>query len=394
MSNILFLDANDTLQEAILYAKECGYRVITCDNMPAHSCHRLADKSYNISTYDLDALKVVVEHEYIDGIVYMSSAHGLYAACRLNEWYHLPGIPYSTERLFSDKALFRELLEENHLDNPAFQVVSGIEEIDLSSLTYPVIIKPADAGGGNAGITRVLDSSDLFPAVEKAFSIPSCSKVLIESYIDSDLRFNGDCLICDGILKLCYLGSYVYSDQDAILPYATIFSPSLISDDIFSRVKVMIQRLVSLTRLENGIINIELRIGHDGKIYFIEVNPRHSGNQIFRLMNVAYGVNMSEIAVKLALGKPIDLPDKNPEGNYAYALLYASEAGILDRIDVSSDLREDIINYQPFVKKGDAIHRFVTLRDRLALLHLTDNSSLRLYEKVTHLSDYYKVRLQ
>lgn len=395
MKNILFLDANETLKDSIYYAQKCGYRIITCDNISTHICHQLADVSYNISTYDIDSLKKIVEKEHIDGVVYFASAHGLYGASRLIEIYNLPGIPFSTENLFSNKKNFREFLCDNNFDCPPFQTVSSVNEIDISKITYPVIVKPIDSSGGNIGVTKVSDKQSLYEATQLALSSSFSNIALIESFIDSDIQINGDCLVCDGKLILTYLGKYIYKGKDSILPYATIFSPELFSDEIFNKIKVTIQRLISLSNIKSAVINIELRIGKDGNIYFIEINPRHSGNQIYRLMNLAYNVDMSEIAVKLALGENINIPSSlSPKGNYAYAILYSSQKGLLKKLEISPHLCKNKIHYNQFVNKGDLVKPFLHLQDRLALTHLSFDTKKDMENVIIHLDKYYKVILE
>lgn len=394
MKTLLFLDANDTLKDSIFYAKQCGYRIITCDNIPTHVCHQLADVSYDISTYDIDSLKKIVEKEGINGVVYFASAHGLYGASRLIEMYNFPGIPFSVENLFSNKKKFREFLYNNNFDCPSFQTVSSIEEVDVSKITYPVIVKPIDSSGGNIGITKVLNGKDLYKAVQLALDSSFSNVALIESFIDSEVQINGDCLIYNGELMLAYLGKHIYR-RDSILPYATIFSPTLFPNGILADVKAAIQRLISLSHIKSAVINVELRIGTDGKIYFIEVNPRHSGNQIYRLMNIAYDVNMSEIAVKLALGENINVSSSlQPKGNYAYAILYSSQEGVLKDLEISPSLLDNSIQISRFVKRGSVVKSFLHLQDRLALTHLSFNTKERMEYVVAHLDEYYKVVLE
>lgn len=395
MKKILFLDANDTLKDSIFYAKQCGYKIITCDNIPTHICHQLADVSYNISTYDIDSLKKIVENESIDGIVYFASAHGLYGASRLIEMYDLPGIPFSTENLFSNKKTFREFLHDNKFDCPFYQTVSSIDEVDISKITYPVIVKPIDSSGGNIGVTKISDAKDLYKAVQLAIDSSFSNVALIETFIESEMQINGDCLVCNGDLMLAYLGRHIYKGTDSILPYATIFSPTLFPNEILVGVKNVIRRLISVSHIESAVINVELRIGIDGKIYFIEVNPRHSGNQIYRLMNQAYGVNMSEIAVDLALGEKINISSSlEPNGNYAYAILYSSHGGVLKDLEVSPFLCQNSIHFSRFVENGDKVKPFLHLQDRLALTHLSFVTKEKMENVITHLDEYYKVVLE
>ena len=243
MKNILFLDANDTLKDSIFYAKQCGYKIITCDNIPTHVCHQLADVSYNVSTYDIDSLKKIVEKESICGIVYFASAHGLYGASRLIEMYNLPGISFSIENLFSNKKKFREFLCSNNFDCPLFQTVSSTIEVDISKVTYPVIVKPIDSSGGNIGVTKVSSEKDLYKAVQLALDSSFSNEALIESFIDSEMQINGDCLVYDGKLILAYLGRHIYRNRDSILPYATSRRlrgwQSSIRKSIFKRISVL-----------------------------------------------------------------------------------------------------------------------------------------------------------
>lgn len=395
MKNVLFLDANETVEDSISYAKKCGYRIITCDNIPTHVCHSMADVSYNVSTYDVAELKKIVEKESIDGVVYFASAHGLYGATRLIETYNFPGIPFRIESLFSNKKKFREFLRDNDFDCPQFQAVSSIKEIDDSKIKYPVIVKPVDSSGGNIGITKVLEERKLCDAVQTALDSSYGNVALIEDFINSDIQINGDCLICDGKLVLTYLGKYIYRNLRSILPYATIFSSNFFYSELFQKIKDSIQRLVSLSKIDSAVINVELRVGSDGRIYFIEVNPRHSGNRIYKLMNLACGVNMSAIAVQLAMGESVDIPlSIKPKGNFAYVIFYSMAGGKLRSIELSPLLRKKIIQYNQFVDAGDAVRPFSHLRDRLALALLSFDSEIDMERMVTHLEEYYQVVLE
>lgn len=394
MKTILFLDANDTIKDAVLYAKSCGYRVVTCDNIPSHSIHKLADRAYFISTYDIEGLSKIVEDEQVDGVIYFASAHGLYGASHLIEKYNFPGIPYSVESIFNSKNKFRTLLEENGFDCPAFQAVTSYQDIDFTKLRYPVIVKPAESAGGNVGITKVNSSEELSEAFQCAFESSFNQIVLIESFIESNFQVNGDCLIVDGEVKLAFLGRHLYSSKKSIIPYATMFSPSVFSDDMYEKIKQTIQRLVDLVHLKSGILNVELRVGTDGKIYFIEVNPRHSGNQIYRLMNESYSIDLSEVAVKLAIGEPLQLDFCEMKGNYAYVILYSTQDGELNNIQLSQTIKDHTLFYQQFVHSGDSVRNFKLLKDRLSLIHLSYDKYEDLDYVVKNIREYYTVNIK
>ena len=80
-------------------------------------------------------------------------------------------------------------------------------------------------------------------------------------------------MIHNGELQFMYLGKHIYSDCNSIVPYAGIFSLEVISESVLQKIRDKIQRLIYLTHLKSGVLNIELRMGRDGKIYFVEINP-------------------------------------------------------------------------------------------------------------------------
>ena len=385
----MFLDANETILNCISYAKQIGCRVITSDNNPNHEGHRLADKSYNVSTYDVDSLSKIVEHEHVNAVVYFASAHGLYGGTRLIEKYHFAGIPYSVEKLFSDKGTFREFLQQNNIENPQYAIMSSTGCIP--DIPLPVIVKPVDSEGGNVGVTKVVESSALAPAIQSAIKVSFSKKVLIEEFIKSSLQVNGDCLILDGKVRLAYLGQYIYSSKESIIPVATVFGRGIIPDETYERIVNAVQKVVISSGMENGVVNVEIRVTENGTPLFIEINPRHSGNRIYDLMDKSYGVSMSQIAVDLALGKPIHIKGNVSRGYYAYCILKAKRDGKFESLVISDALHQHIMSISQFCNQGDEIHKFKLLKHRIALLHLSFENKEQMMDVINNLDDYYKI---
>lgn len=391
MKSILFLDANETIIPAILYAKELGYRTITCDNIPSHPGHSFADATYNISTYDIESLVSLAKKENVCGVVYFSSAHGLYGGSALIEQLHLPGIPGSVEKLFSDKGSFREFLQDNNLNYPAYKI-TDTKSLDLESVQYPVIVKPVDSSGGNIGVVKVNSPEKMQVAMREAIDCSFSHRALIEEFIESDLQINGDCLVSNGKVVLFFTGKYLYASKTSIIPYATIFGPDVIDEQSLHSAKEEIQQIVSKAGIKNGIINVELRINKaDHKPYTIEINSRHSGNKIYKLMNVEYGQSFEHIAVDIARGKSLETISSRRNGYYAYCILYSKQDGVLRQIHIAPELNENIIERFDFKQENEAVHEFKLLRDRVSLLLLSFKDKKEMEDMVYHIENYYHI---
>lgn len=393
MKSILFLDANETIVPAILYAKEIGYKVITCDNIPTHIGHKYADVSYNISTYDIDNLLEIAIKEDVCGVVYFASAHGLYGGSILIEKLNLPGITNNIEQIFSNKGVFRHFLEKNSLNYP-YYIITENNQMNLESSQYPVIVKPVDSSGGNIGVTKVESNDFLQNAISEAIKSSFSHKALIERFIESDLQINGDCLIDNGMIKFCFLGKHIFNSKESIVPFATVFGPDILENKVLDECKKQIQNTISLTGLKNGILNVELRIDQkDNRPYIIEINPRHSGNKIYKLMNIEYGVSFEQISVNNSIGREFHDKITQKNGYYAYCILYSRKNGILKRVNISSKLKDVTIEKFDFKLPNDEINEFKLLKDRVSLLLLSFHDKKEMENIVYNIEEYYQIEL-
>ncbi len=77
------------------------------------------------------------------------------------------------------------------------------------------------------------------------------------------------------------------------------------------------ERIVNLVRnahkalgITHGATHTEVIVGVDGKIEIIDLNPRFVGADVMRSISLAYGVEISETLLDLAIGKPVTVPSQ------------------------------------------------------------------------------------
>ena len=96
-------------------------------------------------------------------------------------------IPYTfsdalTNALTLHKAMAKYVLRGLGLPTPDFRVVSSPEEAERVSLSFPLFVKPANAGS-SVGVTKVTSAAAIRNALETAFAYDT--KVLVEAGIDA-----------------------------------------------------------------------------------------------------------------------------------------------------------------------------------------------------------------
>ena len=103
---ILFLGASQFQIAPIIYAKEQGHYVITCDYLPNNPGHKFADEYHNISTTDKDAVLELAKRLKIDGIVAYASDPAAPTQAYVGNRLGLPSNPYESVMILAEKIIF------------------------------------------------------------------------------------------------------------------------------------------------------------------------------------------------------------------------------------------------------------------------------------------------
>ncbi len=140
-----------------------------------------------------DAVAIDVDRDILERLVRDSidvafiALHGRYGedGC-IQGALEILGIPYtgsgvSASALALNKVMTKRVLRAMGISTPPFEVLTPDSDINLHSLTFPLMIKPSNEGS-TIGVRKVEDSGGLKGAIEEAMSYSS--SVLIEEFID------------------------------------------------------------------------------------------------------------------------------------------------------------------------------------------------------------------
>lgn len=367
MKKILILVAGESNLPFIQAAKNLGLYVITCDNNASNPGHKLADKNLYIDVYDHKSIIEALKDENIDGVMSFVSSHGLNSAAIISDYYNLKGYTPNAIKTLNNKGLFRDFLSINNLNFPAYQCVQNLEEIDLDMLNYPVIIKPTDKGGSQ-GVIKINNENELFLNFQVAKETSDSGTVIVEEFIEGEALINGDCLIFKGEIICNMIGNYIYDNEtNKVLPIATVFP----TEHNTSQALKQIISIISKLKIPDGIINFEAIIRN--KIpYIVEINPRPSGNYIWKLMGYKYNFDVPTFLLNTYLNSKNDesKPQKSNENSYAYQLIYTDKKQIFKGFEIPSTMEKNILDMTIFKQKNEYITRFENLFDRIGLLLL------------------------
>jgi D-alanine-D-alanine ligase len=200
---------------------------------------------------------------------------------KLQGYFELVKIPYSTCGVYSSALTFNKYFCSNYLRNFNVPMAKSVRlfkgdhaDADqlIEELGLPLFVKP-NAGGSSFGVTKVKEKSQLLGALEMAMQ--ESHDILVEQFID------GKEFTC-GLVKL--------SDQELIFPVTEVIpqneffdfeakytkgktdeiTPARISPELTEKVQQLSSRIYDLCDC-SGIVRIDY-ILRDGEFFFLEVN--------------------------------------------------------------------------------------------------------------------------
>lgn len=399
MKKLLILGAMEMHVPLIKRAKEMGNYVITVDYIPENPGHKLADEAYFDSTTDLDAVLKLSKKLNIDGIMTYNSDPAAPTAAYVAEKLGLPGNPYQSVKIMSEKNLFRDFLISNGLNAPKFGNYLNIEDAlcHINDFSFPIIIKPVDSSGSK-GVTVVNNVNDVQNAIECALEKSRSKKFIIEEYIEPvGKQLHGDGFVQNGKVVFLHLGDHHFdSTINNLVPYSTTY-PTEHPVEIVNACKNQIQDFMSKVGFKNGGFNVELRISNkDNKPYIIDIGARNGGNFTPKVIEYGSGFNFLDRAIKIALGENIDdikMTDK--VSNFvSHLILHSDKNGVLNNIVLDKMIEDRIIEKHIYLKSGDKVETFLGANAALGVLIMKYESREVMNEIVENFPHLYKVELQ
>ncbi len=391
---ILFLGASQFQIAPILYAKEQGHYVITCDYLPNNPGHKFADEYHDVSTTDKEAVLELAKKLQIDGIVAYASDPAAPTQAYVGNKLGLPSNPYESVKILSRKDYFRNFLEKHDFLVPKSQSFYNLEEAYswFRELEKPVIVKPVDSSGSK-GVTKVDVKGKLKEAFNYALEFSREKKVVIEEFFHRDgYQVAGDGFVLNGKLVFrSWANEHFDKLSNQFVPVGESF-PSEIKGEAILKAHYETQRLLDLLNIKSGALNFDFHFNKNQEFSFLELGPRNGGNLIPEVIKYATGVDLVKYTVDSALGMDCStLTMVEPKGYYSSYILHALKDGIVEDIWYSDEIKKNVIEENIFIKKGDEVHKFNGSHTTLGTMIMKFDSKDEMLEKMDNMEKYLKV---
>jgi biotin carboxylase len=329
VKTVLILGAGVYHVRAIEEARAAGYRVVVVDRDPSAPGFAAADAHHAVDMSDSDAVVAVARSEKIDAVLPLND-FAVPAAAQVAAALGLRGLTPEVAALACDKGLMRQRWGRDGLAQPDFRIVTDIDAARAAAvqLGVPLIVKPADSGGGGRGVSVVRSIDELEWAYDFAVPHARNGRVLVEGFLDGT----------EMTVELIARGgeAYVLASSDKVKPplrtrVATrLIYPPALDDEEVEAAHALARAATTSLGLTDGPAHVELIITDEGP-KLVEIGARGGGGHIFSvIVEAASGIPMVRESVRVLAGDPADLQIRNRRGCVYH--LFVPESGVVREI--------------------------------------------------------------
>lgn len=302
---LLILGSTTLISVIVSKAKEMGVYTIVTDNREYEKApaKQIADKYYNLSFSDIDAMKELIKQEQIDGVLTGFTDSYMEYYLKICEETGLPCYGgYEQFMIATDKASFKKACLESEVPVIPGMDVKDIEQAKAAAeeIGYPVFLKPAD-NSGSRGVIKCETREELKEAFDYAYSFSACKTVILEKYMDCD-NVAMSYFISDGYIKLSTLNDrYLYVAPDtgsSITSYAVY--PSVYSNRYLEEADAKVKKMLLDHGFSDGMVSLQAFVD-DNSFYFCEMCYRPSGGHHFYFIKDQNHIDQLELLIRFAV---------------------------------------------------------------------------------------------
>ncbi len=249
----------------------------------------------------------------------------------------------ATAEIAVSKHLQRERFDAAGVPQPRWELATdpGHEP----SLPLPLVVKPADRQG-QVAVSVVSAPDELAPALEAAISASTAGEALVEELVDGpEVTVNG--FSVGGVFHALTVTDRFTADPPA---FGVALAHVWPSEQDVEPVIAVAKAAAEAVGVREGPTYTQLRIDADGP-KVMELAARLGGGHDAELCEAALGIDLNALALGVALGRSVRIPEPRPAGGACVRFLVAPP-GVLAGVDGLREALEvpgvlDAVPYRP-----------------------------------------------
>jgi len=320
MKRALILGTNAGQADIIEYLKRAGWEVHACGNKKEGPGVELAHRFHQVDTIDVEAVARLADAIKADIVYSVSSDVNIRSATKVSEVLNLPvflGSPIVD--LFHFKNRLREFLNKKDISPVGYRHVKNVDEAGDWDI-FPCVVKPVDSQG-QRGVELLHDKQGIQNAIQVAIENSSTDTAILEEYLEG-VEISTNMIVQNNkIVVNEFTERLVHGTNFFGLPRGHSIPVRHVSEQIIEEARLMVTKLVEELNIKDAVLYIQMIVNHEGP-KIVEIAPRLDGCHLWRLLKIAKGYDLRQLAIDALTGKKISLTETIGQDCDAYSLLF------------------------------------------------------------------------
>lgn len=354
--------------------------VFAVDMNPNAPGSMVADRFFPIDTIDCDKIIELAIIFNIEYIAVVSTEKPLITASIVSQKLNLPFLLTHEQSLeVTDKIRMKKLMTRDNILTAKYDIVRSYSDL-LKKVKYfdlPIILKPTDSSGSR-GISIYTGQEELPSLWDRAVMSSQAGTCLIEEFLVNGVEISIDAIIIKGKLKIIMTSQTVTKTVNNNVGIVTAsIVPAEISNQMFLRVKEIMQNIVTSLKLNNSLFFAQFII-KNGNLFLLEYSARNTGGSKIDLIKYAYGVDIMDLYVALLFNKNLNFEEKLFTKTTYCALFIYSNPGTIKSLKSLEILKEQFIidKYIIYKNVGSIIREIKDRSDRVGVIFIDSKSGI------------------
>lgn len=306
---LLIIGASILQLPAITKAKEMGLEVAVTDFNPEAIGIPYADKYFNASTIDIEAIVRIAEEYQPDGIITLATDMPMRSIAAATSKLGLVGITFDTALKSTDKAEMIKAFHSAGVPAPWYYIITNeaVFNEKFAEFTFPCIMKPTD-NSGSRGVTLVKSVDELVDAYKYSREQSRNGSVIVEEYLQGH-EVSAEVIVYKSKVHILQVTDKLTTGAPNFVEMGHS-QPSLFIGETLDRIHDVATKACVAVGIENGPAHVEMMVTECGP-KMIELGARMGGDCIAtHLVPLSTGIDMIKATIDIALGNEPDLEQK------------------------------------------------------------------------------------
>lgn len=367
-----------------------GYYTILVDYYPNPVAKPYADKHIQASTLDLDTVLTIAKEENVENIITACTDQALLTVAYVAEklGFHKQ-FTFEQARSITNKLYMKEVMLKDDIPTAKYVNIRSLDE-GIDSLSYPLMVKPADSNSSN-GVRKVNSMEELKPAFEYAVKVSRTNTAIVEEF-KNGMEVSVDAFVENGNVHLlmCSEIRKLQHDKSLSVIYQSII-PAPLSDNQTSSIELIVKKIATAFSLDNTPILVQMLVDND-EINVIEFSARIGGGLKHVNIKEKTGFDVLHENVSAILGEPVKYYRHDNPSCISRTHLYV-RPGVFSEIKNFEQLIADgtIIEGKTTKGSGSVIDSISASGDRVGNFLVKAATQEELFEKITKTIDTIQV---